>query len=497
MGFQQIWAAALLALPWTCPQAFRLVAEESLDAKALDSDEGATFLVKQYNILAGYLGNNMEPWFLYGLDANESRRAAIMAAHYTKGPDGKYPYTRENRWGGLISEAEAGILRQVHDRFFDWQARRERLLREMLRDSPEILILEELDHVDDFFGPELLNHGYFGVFQKRPRMSSLDGVGIYWRANRFELIAKDHTVFKDPTMVDLGLQLKDFSTYSLDPNAAYTEDRMLLLVALRDKFVNRKLLVAGTHLMRNPDDRHKEILRRVEVTQVHDFLQDFVQKHRIKLSGVVKPTQGYMRLVSRFRNLVRRHQNPKRRGPVYRNKRSQRITALARGLRAMRAARLERAKCECFPSPDAVVLAGDLNSMRDPQRRLKLGVQLDECQPGIDDQVHMLFGGNAGSAFPREPPLQGDDSCTTKTQQREMWIDYIFYTCRSLQLTMSFKDACPASFMPDAVHPSDHVPIGALFRWRPIGHALDDFSSDTWCDDASRNISPFRDATPE
>eukprot|EP00900_Chrysochromulina_parva_P007715 jgi/Chrpa1/16945/Chrysochromulina_OHIO_Genome00020550-RA len=36
------------------------------------------FVVAQYNILAGYLGDNTQPWFLYGLDLSSERREAIF-----------------------------------------------------------------------------------------------------------------------------------------------------------------------------------------------------------------------------------------------------------------------------------------------------------------------------------------------------------------------------------------------------------------------------------
>ena len=35
------------------------------------------FTVGQYNILAGYLGDNRQPWFLYGIDLSPERRSAI------------------------------------------------------------------------------------------------------------------------------------------------------------------------------------------------------------------------------------------------------------------------------------------------------------------------------------------------------------------------------------------------------------------------------------
>lgn len=44
----------------------------------------------RYNILAGYVGNNMEPWFLYGVDMPDARRRAIFQLHGEKLPNGQY-----------------------------------------------------------------------------------------------------------------------------------------------------------------------------------------------------------------------------------------------------------------------------------------------------------------------------------------------------------------------------------------------------------------------
>ena len=45
---------------------------------------------KRYNILAGYLGNNMQPWFLYGVHMPEERRQGIFQMHCEKLPNGEY-----------------------------------------------------------------------------------------------------------------------------------------------------------------------------------------------------------------------------------------------------------------------------------------------------------------------------------------------------------------------------------------------------------------------
>ena len=103
-------AGALLWVAWQLRQSLRRVAalEETLLAceekqrlqgeqicrhseqiKTVWSSQSVVFTVCQYNILASYLGDNKQPWFLYGIPGlTEERRAQIMEKFYQRGPDG-------------------------------------------------------------------------------------------------------------------------------------------------------------------------------------------------------------------------------------------------------------------------------------------------------------------------------------------------------------------------------------------------------------------------
>ncbi len=48
------------------------------------------FTVVQYNILAGYLGDNTQPWFLYGIDLTDEQRKRIMSKFYERDESGKF-----------------------------------------------------------------------------------------------------------------------------------------------------------------------------------------------------------------------------------------------------------------------------------------------------------------------------------------------------------------------------------------------------------------------
>jgi mRNA deadenylase 3'-5' endonuclease subunit Ccr4 len=86
--------------------------------------------------------------------------------------------------------------------------RRYRLLEEILRFSPDVVTLEELDHYDDFFQPLMSKFGYSSIYQPKlgapgvniwdNRMTEeekgdqepyySDGSGIFWKRDQFKLI---------------------------------------------------------------------------------------------------------------------------------------------------------------------------------------------------------------------------------------------------------------------------------------------------------------------
>ena len=70
-----------------------VVAGQQSQIAALWASQSVVFTVAQYNILAAYLGDNRQPWFLYGLPngaLTEERRHGIMKKFYERGADGKY-----------------------------------------------------------------------------------------------------------------------------------------------------------------------------------------------------------------------------------------------------------------------------------------------------------------------------------------------------------------------------------------------------------------------
>ena len=165
------------AQPWAARE--RSDSDVALSARAKPE-----FRLGQYNILAGYLGDNRQPWFLYGLpDLSEERRAEILAKFYERGPDGRFcnvgwpNYVRGPDWE-LLTEDEQRRVSVVHERCFAWEVRREKLIRAIREMDADLFSLVECDHYHDFFEPKLGAHGFDSIWRKRPRRSSDDGCAI-------------------------------------------------------------------------------------------------------------------------------------------------------------------------------------------------------------------------------------------------------------------------------------------------------------------------------
>lgn len=223
----------------------------------------ADIKVLQYNILASYLGSNLEPWFLYGKDLTnataikkrENQQRQVLAKMYEK-KEGKFVndsfrecLTPEalikdkpscQTFKGIFSDDELKNLHEYDVKFFSWDKRKEKIITAIKEQKPDIISLVELDDLE-YIKQELGHYGY--DFLKRPRSNSFDGAGIFYLKNRFEPKEEIKLTYKD-------------------------NDRVALLVKFHDKTANRDFLFASTHLMREPDDMEKEAIRVEEIEQL-------------------------------------------------------------------------------------------------------------------------------------------------------------------------------------------------------------------------------------
>lgn len=219
------------------------------------------FVVAQYNILAGYLGDNTQPWFLYGLDLSSERREAIFKKFYEKGEDGTYANAGWPKYvKGILTDEEQAIVEKYNEKHFRWDGRKDKLITVIKSCHADLISLVECDNYESFFLPNLKAAGYAAVYKQRPRKSSADGCAIFYKVGVFSLIASDCFEFVD----------------RLDAKGREVKDRVGL-VALLQHTSGRQVIFISTHLARNPEDPKQTSSRAKQTAQLLKGLTDFAQ----------------------------------------------------------------------------------------------------------------------------------------------------------------------------------------------------------------------------
>jgi hypothetical protein len=397
---------------------------ERLTERTADLERYAAkeFEVLHYNVLANHSGTNMLPWFCYGANVTKAERDEMHQRFYAAGPDGMKQERGKGwpRWAvGVLSPERIAAVEVYDAAFFKWEKRRERLYQAVrshhvgcrerepdiitlaggissLRIRPPIphlmqasdgpfsfLLLSptpflraplpECDCYDTFWQARLAQGGFNSTWRKRPRNVSADGCAIAWRARTFGLIAT--------------------GGYDFGSSMSRTADRTCLFTLLRwrrDPTV--RLLVATTHLARNPDSARQLLARGYQYGSLFRQLLSFAHQHN------------------------------------------------------------------AMDVP--VVLTGDLNAK-----------DCDELA-GIARALAMLL------SSPTHPLLwsvvDAPTSATTVTEDRHLRIDYVLYQSESLSLTGISNLPRLRSPIPNAAHPSDHLPVSARLVIRPHYARLED-----------------------
>jgi len=66
----------------------------------------------------------------------------------------------------------------------DWNNRKKNLIRVIVEHSPDVIALEECDHFNDWFKPQLSKLGYDGIFQAK---LDKDGTAVFWSTKVFKM----------------------------------------------------------------------------------------------------------------------------------------------------------------------------------------------------------------------------------------------------------------------------------------------------------------------
>lgn len=358
---------------------------ERLTERTADLERYAAkeFEVLHYNVLANHSGTNMLPWFCYGANVTKAEREEMHQRFYAPGPDGMKQERGKGwpRWAvGVLSPERIAAVEAYNDAYFQWENRCERLYQAVRSHhvgcrerEPDIITLAECDCYDSFWRARLAQGGFDSTWRKRPRNVSADGCAIAWRARTFGLLAT--------------------GGYDFGSSMSRTADRTCLFTLLhwrRDPTV--RLLVATTHLARNPDSARQLLARGYQYGSLFRELLSFAHRHN------------------------------------------------------------------AMDVP--VVLTGDLNAK-----------DCDELA-GIARALAMLL------SSPTHPLLwsvvDAPTPATTVTEERHLRIDYVLYQSESLSLTGISNLPRLRSPIPNAVHPSDHLPVSARLVIRPHWARIED-----------------------
>ena len=384
--------------------------------KLLAQSTPLEFSVMQYNLLAKYLGSNLEPWFLFGANLDEERRARVQAKHVEKDADGRYLNVGFEKYtAGVLTEEEQAAVRKVDEECFAWERRGPLLCSTIWKHGADVISLVECDEFE-YFKKYLGPRGYDGRWRKRPRRSSPDGCAIFWRTAVFELVHEAGIDFVDGT----------------HPTRGEIKDRCAQLVLLRSASHREQLVcVCSIHLARNPEDPKMDLVRARQVAQLFRWMDE-----TLRASGVDGASDAAVVWcgdlnASKFQDL---------RGLVLS------LSQILRGADDEEAAAARRAERQ-----DA------------RQRRSQLG-RIDDDDAG--DAGDESLGGSAThdmSSFLWDA-VDVPSRATSVTEARNVRIDAIFYSGSQMRLVDAPMLPALRAPIPDARHPSDHLPVVARLR---------------------------------
>ncbi|CAM9457882.1 unnamed protein product [Chrysoparadoxa australica] len=132
----------------------------------------------------------------------------------------------------------------------DWEARKWRIMEEVLRVECDVIVLCEVDHYDDFMRPLLEGCGYRSLFVGKPASPCLqygsaqaDGCCLFYKEDKLDLMSSRGFTFAHSESDSLSVESKAAAAEKL-----VVQNQVGLLAALRCKASRKELIVGATHL---------------------------------------------------------------------------------------------------------------------------------------------------------------------------------------------------------------------------------------------------------
>ena len=143
-----------------------------------------------------------------------------------------------------------------------WRYRRENLLHEIAFRNADILCLQEIDHYDDWWRPQLSAAGYDSNLTRRPR-GLADGILIAWKRDQFQLHRSTNIDFNECKKNLLRHDMDNLASRCVQDNVG----QIVALIPWEKNPMPSGLLVANCQLASEPT------LQDVRMVQALLFLQ--------------------------------------------------------------------------------------------------------------------------------------------------------------------------------------------------------------------------------
>lgn len=304
--------------------------------------------------------------------------------------------------------------------FLDFNYRKKNLVREIISHRPDVLCLQEVqaEHFESFWYPELVQHGYNGLFKKKTKdvftgagKYSMDGCATFYKAAAFDLINSEDIEFRDLAMQKLQTQKANLQRM--------VKDNVALVLFLRPKrrfqpYQNQEspvFCVGNTHIMANPQYTD------VKIWQVHAYLE--------KLHQLTKRENIPLVLAGDFNS-----------------------------------------------TPDSGAYQLIVNNKL-PSNHPDL--QTKHSIPDMHWAHHLELRSAYGEYNKKSEPI-----FTTKTPSFQGTLDYLFFTPRYINLLglLSLPELGPEETMPNERHSSDHMSLMCKFEIIPFQHHMSPYNTE-------------------
>jgi mRNA deadenylase, exonuclease subunit and related nucleases len=133
--------------------------------------------------------------------------------------------------------------------YIDFKYRSPIVIEEIRRFNADIILLQEIDHYDDFYQPKLTELGYELIQGKRK--NKIDSAVVGYKKDTFELISH---------------KILDFNKgHKYEKNSDFIRNNVAVIAELKHKASGKIVIALGTHFFWNPKKEHVKYLQMAEV----------------------------------------------------------------------------------------------------------------------------------------------------------------------------------------------------------------------------------------